>query len=63
VAAHLFISGAACVWCANADEPARVTPELVADRRAPPFCVNAPEDVQRRDMDDARQSGNDATGY
>jgi hypothetical protein len=33
---HYFRDGGLCVWC-------KVSPERVADRRAPPFCTEHPD--------------------
>jgi hypothetical protein len=41
---HLFLNGGPCVYC-------KTTRERVADRRAPPFCVEAPEDDERAEPD------------
>lgn len=47
---HTFRSGGACVWCG-------VSPEKVADRKAPPFCE------EREFERDDRAGVDPGTGY
>lgn len=56
MAAHYFKAGGACVWC-------KASPEKVADRRAPPFCTEAPEEMREREFVKSRYTANGSTGY
>lgn len=56
MAAHFFKANGACVWC-------KATPEKVADRRAPPFCPEAPDEVVEREHAESRDTANEWTGY
>lgn len=56
MAAHRFPHASRCIWCGT-------TPELVADRKAPPFCREAPEDVVEQEFAESRQDADLVTGY